>query len=61
MIQSSTVAGDMYFCVTTRVHRLETEMSHQQAFVVRALEKMKNFLIPQPPRDFGDAILSHFA
>jgi hypothetical protein len=51
LIQSSTESGEMYFCVTTCVHRLETEMSHQHTFAARALEnKKKKF---EPPTSQG--------
>jgi hypothetical protein len=37
-----------------------SEMSLQQAFAARAFGKRKIFLSPHPPRDFGNAMLSHF-
>ena len=44
----------------TYVHKIWVEMSHHPTFAAKSFEKNKIFFKPQPPRDFGLAIWSHF-
>jgi hypothetical protein len=49
----------MYFLMTTFFQRLFVERRRQPPLAVKALEKTCIFFRPQPPKDFGIAILFH--
>ena len=55
-IQSKIGVGEMYFWVTTSIHRIWVEMSLYPSFAASAFQKKGVFFIPQPPNAFGRAI-----
>jgi len=58
-IQSSILRGLMYFAYATLVHKLSEVRSCHPSLAANAFENKSSFLIPQPPQDFGLAIVSH--